>query len=197
MRLKWPIPTVLLLSLGLVAPASADDQSVNVIDYEFGPASLKIQPGDTVNWTFVNGGHTTTARRGQPEFWNSHLKSTDQTFSHTFEHPGRYQYICLPHREFMKGTIQVGEDQVDKTFTKLRTKPGAHGARTSFVLGEPAVVTYRLKGPTRKRVSTGRLEAGAHTVRVGRLKPGSYRGTLTFQDDFDKTSTGRSSFVIG
>jgi plastocyanin len=197
MRLKLSIPAVLLVTLGLVAPASADDVSVNVIDYEFGPATLKIQPGDTVNWTFENGGHTTTARRGQPEFWNSHEKNAGDTFSHTFDHPGRYQYICLPHRPFMKGVIQVGEDEVAVTFKRFRTTAAGHGVRASFVLNEPAVVTYRLKGPSRRRVTTDRLEAGRHTIKVGRLKDGSYRGTLTFQDDFDKTSTGRGSFKIG
>jgi plastocyanin len=197
MRLRLPILIVLPVSLLLAAPAAADDQSVNVIDFEFEPRSLtQIQPGDTVTWTFENGGHTTTSNRDQPESWNSRLKSRDTSFSHTFEHPGKYQYLCLPHRDFMKGTIVVGQDEVAKTFQSVRTRRTARGARVTFELNEPAVVSYGVRGPSRKRVSTARLENGTHVVKVGRLKAGRYRGTLTFQDDFDNKSTARNSFRI-
>jgi plastocyanin len=186
-----------VLTLGLVAPASADDGSVDVVDFDFQPKTLQIQPGDTVTWSFVNAGHSTTGNRNQPESWNSGVEETaGGTYSHTFEHPGRYQYICLPHRTFMKGTIQVGEDTVAKTYSKVRTKRSAHGAKVSFVLKEPAVVGYVLKGPSKKRVKAKRLGAGAHSIKVARLKAGSYKGTLTFQDDFDNKSTARNAFKI-
>jgi hypothetical protein len=68
--------------------------------------------------------------------------------------------------------------------------------RLSFLLNEPATVTYRLKGPSRRTVRRGRLATGTHSFTVRRLKRGSYRGVLTVVDDFDKKITPRNSFVI-
>src|SRR5918999_3905069 len=58
-------PLTVILALGSAAPAMAADLPVEVVDYEFLPAERKIALGDTVIWSFTNGGHTPTAGRGQ------------------------------------------------------------------------------------------------------------------------------------
>ena len=194
------IPLALLSPFVLASPAAAFDWNVDVTsNFTFEPAEQHIAVGDTVTWSFIAGGHTTTSLRGQPDSWNSApggTNSAGETFPKLFDTPGRYQYVCIPHRTFMKGVIQVGSDSVIKTLGYFRTKRTGNRVKLSFLLNEPATVTYRLKGPSRRTVKRGRLAKGAHSFYVRRLKRGSYRGVLTVVDDFDKKVIRRNFFVI-
>jgi plastocyanin len=193
-----PIPFALLLALAAATPASAVEVDVGVVDFAFEPGQRSIAVGDTVVWRFMAGGHTTTVARGQAERWNSGPSSTPsgQTFRHTFTRPGRFQYYCIPHQGFMKGVVEVGSDTVGDTVDAVRTRRSGSNVRVSFRLNEAATVTYKLRGPERKTVRRGRLAAGRHSLRVRNLDAGSYRGTLTLTDDFDKSAKPKSSFVI-
>jgi plastocyanin len=191
-----PVPLTLLLALAAAAPASAAEVEVGVVNFDFRPATRAIGVGDTVIWRFDAGGHTTTANRGQAERWDSGIRPFEQTFRHTFNRPGRFQYVCIPHESFMRGTIQVGTDQVRDTVDAFKTKRIGTGVRVSFELNEPATATYRLRGAERRTVRRGRLAAGRHSFRVRNLDSGSYRGTLTLTDDFDRSAKPKSSFVI-
>ena len=166
------------------------------MNFDFRPATQSIAVGDTVVWSFDAGGHTSTARRGQAERWDSGNRAFGQTFRHTFDTPGRFQYVCIPHVQFMRGTIQVGSDQVRDTVDAFNTRRSGSSVRISFELNEPAVVTYKLRGAERRTVRRGRLAAGRHSFRVRNLDAGSYRGTLALADDFDKKSSAQKSFVI-
>jgi plastocyanin len=193
-----PIPLALLLAIAAAAPASAVEVEVGVVDFDFEPKQRSIGVGDTVVWRFGDDGHTTTAARGQAERWNSGPGTTPrgQTFRHTFNRPGRFQYYCIPHQGFMNGVIQVGSDAVRDTVDAFKARRSGSGVRVSFKLNEPATATYKLRGPERKTVRRGRLAAGRHTFRVRNLEAGRYRGTLTLTDDFDKSAKPKSSFVI-
>ena len=187
-----------ILALGLASPAMAFDWPVEVVDYEFRPAERKIAVGDTVIWSFTNGGHTTTAARGQADKWNSGPATSEAgtTYQKTFNTPGRFQYICIPHASFMKGTIEVGEDAETDTVDNFKGTRRGDNVKISFTLNEAAKVTYKLKGPSRRTVERGRLDAGRHSFRVRNLRNGEYRGTLTLVDDFDKKATPKNLFVI-
>jgi plastocyanin len=195
-RRLLPIPITLLLALAGAGPAGAADVDVGVVDFSFQPGEQAIAVGDTVVWRFQAPGHTTTSNRGQAERWDSGTKGQGQTFSHTFNRPGRFQYVCMPHASFMNGTIQVGSDSVTDTIDAFRTRRSGSSVRISFELNEAATVTHRLRGPERRTVRRGRLAAGRHSFRVRNLESGRYRGTLTLTDDFDKTVRPRSSFRI-
>ena len=193
------IPLALLTPLVLASPAAAFDWSTEVIDFEFKPAERQIAVGDSVTWNFTAGGHTTTSLRGQPDSWNSVSEGTNSagsSFTKVFDTPGRYQYVCTPHRTFMKGVVQVGTDTVVDTLDNFRSARRGNRVKLSFVLNEPATVTYRLKGPSPRTVRRGRLDAGTHSFTVRRLKRGTYRGVLTVVDDFDKKVTAKNFCVI-
>lgn len=200
MRLKrLLIPAALLTPLALASPAAAVDWKVDQIDFEFRPAERQIAVGDSVTWNFSSDGHTSTSQRGQADSWNSVPEGTNAagtTYTKVFNTPGRYQYICVPHQTFMKGVIQVGSDTVADSVGKFRSKRTGNRVKLSFRLNEPATVTYKLKGPSRRTVKRGRLRAGTHSFTLRRLKPGTYRGVMTVTDDFDKKVTPRNSFVI-
>jgi plastocyanin len=196
---RLAIPLAVLFALLPAAPATAFDWNTNVIDFEFQPAERKIAVGDSVTWNFRIGGHTSTSVGGQPDRWNSVSSGTNDagtSYTHVFNTPGRYQYICIPHRDFMKGVIEVGTDTVVDSVSRFRTKRTGRRVRISFRLNEPATVRYSLKGPSRRTVKRGRLAAGAHSFTVRRLRRGTYRGVLTVVDDFDKKTTPRNFFVI-
>jgi len=189
-------PVTILLALGAAGPAMAAEWNVGVTDFEFTPPERNIAVGDTVTWSFTDGGHTTTAVRGQSESWNSSFQDAGGTFRRTFTRPGRFQYVCTPHKSFMKGVIEVGEDEETDTLGAFRTRRSGGTVSINFTLNEPAVVTYKLKGPSRRTVERGRLAAGRHSFKVKRLKPGQYRGVLTLTDDFDKKITPRNAFTV-
>jgi plastocyanin len=190
-------PMTILLALVAASPAMAAEWTVDVVDFEFAPKERTIAVGDTVTWSFTAGGHTTTAVRGQAESWNSGFKDAGGTFQRTFTRPGRFEYVCTPHKSFMKGVIEVGEDAETDTLGAFKAKRSGSSVTVNFRLNEPAVVTYKLKGPSRRTVERGRLAAGRHSFKVRRLKPGKYRGVLTLTDDFDNRLTPRNAFTIG
>ena len=196
---RLALPLAVLFALLPAAPAAAFDWNTNVIDFEFQPKERKIAVGDSVTWQFQMAGHTSTSVGGQPDSWNSISSGTNDagtSFTHVFNTPGRYQYICIPHRDFMRGVIEVGTDTVVNSVSKFRSKRSGKRVKISFVLNEPATVRYSLKGPLRRTVKRGRMAAGAHSFTVKRLRRGTYRGVLTVVDDFDKKITPRNFFVI-
>jgi plastocyanin len=189
----------LLIPLALASTAAAVDHKIEVVNSAFSPADQSIAVGDSVTWNFREAGHTTTSRRGQPQFWNFPAGTTStagSTHTEVFNTPGRYQYICIPHQTFMDGVIQVGTDTVTDTIDEFRSKRTGRRVRLSFLLNEPARVTYRLVGPSRRTARRGRLDEGRHSFTLRRLRRGTYRGKLTVSDDFDKKVTPRNFFVI-
>lgn len=79
-----------------------------------------VEPGTTVVWQLVQGGHSTTAyaaANGKPQripagasAWDSGvLTEPGTTFEQTFTVPGVYDYYCSPHESLgMVGRLVVG-----------------------------------------------------------------------------------------
>jgi plastocyanin len=193
------LPITLLLALAPATPAAAFEWSTNVIDFEFQPAERMIALGDSVTWNFSNEGHTTASVGGQPDSWRSiddGANPVGTSYTHVFTTPGRFQYVCVQHKDFMKGVIEVGTDRVVDSIDRFRSRRAGNRVKVSFLLNEPATVRYTLRGPSRRTVKRGRLEEGTHSFTLRRLKRGTYRGVLTVVDDFDKKITPRNFFVI-
>ena len=86
-----------------VAKAAASG-SVTITDFEFSPATITVNEGDTVTWT--NKGptpHTATAEDGSFDTGNL---NQGQSGSATFTSAGTIAYICTPH-PFMTGKVVV------------------------------------------------------------------------------------------
>jgi plastocyanin len=197
MRIARLLPLALLAVAALAAPALAEDRTVGAPDYEFTPKSASIDVGDTVTWTFDGPSeHTATSNAGQPDKFDSGLKAEGTTFAFTFTKPGKYQYFCRPHEEFMKGTVTVGTDAVAKSFTSAKVKGSGSAIKLTVTLKEGAKVTLSAKGPKNKSVSK-RLKAGKRTLTLKKLKAGTYKTTVTAQDDFDKKTTKKAKATVG
>ena len=81
------------------------------VDQHSGNSTSTIHVGDTVQWVWVNGFHSTTsgtcAGTCTPDgTWNSGSGS-GMTFSHTFTQAGTFPYFCLVHQSLMQGTVVV------------------------------------------------------------------------------------------
>jgi plastocyanin/outer membrane protein assembly factor BamB len=78
---------------------------------QFSPASVAIQEGDTVQWTWSDDGHSSTSGSpGLPSgLWDSGILNQGATFSHIFNTAGSFPYYCTPHGACcgMTGTVTV------------------------------------------------------------------------------------------
>jgi plastocyanin len=92
----------LILLIGL--PAEATTHYVTVNGSSFSPATLPIEPGDTVVWENTEDffPHTTTSDLPvlDPNYWNGLLVGQGDTFAHTFNNVGTFTY----HDELDSGT---------------------------------------------------------------------------------------------
>jgi plastocyanin len=192
------IPLAVLSPLALASPAMAADATVGVFDFEFRAKEVKVGVGEKVTWNFVAAGHTTTSDRGQAESWNSGpaLEPSGATFEHTFDTPGRFSYVCIPHQSFMKGTVVVGTDEHRKSYSGFKKVRRGSRLTLEFEVLESAKVTIKLRGADNRSATRKRLRPGERSIAFRGLDDGRYRGTATFTDDFDKKSVVRFSTVI-
>jgi plastocyanin len=98
-----------------VAPARAAGADVTVSNFSFTPASVNVDPGDSVTWKFTgpDTNHSTTSDAGQAESWDSDPGNpfpnhvVTDTFAHTFNQVGTYTYFCKVHT-YMRARVVVG-----------------------------------------------------------------------------------------
>jgi plastocyanin len=92
----------------------------------FTPETIEIPLGGTVTWNFKSPGHNVSAKPkaseevelppGAEPFASYsdgksyQIVSEGKSYSHTFETPGKYVYICVPHvSSGMIGTVNVSK----------------------------------------------------------------------------------------
>jgi len=116
---------------GCLSAFESDDYDVGMTAVAFTPETITVDVGGTVVWKntssrahtvtayedplpegaafFASGGYDSeAAARKAWETDGEGIIATDQTFAHTFEVPGTYPYVCLPHETGgMVGTVVV------------------------------------------------------------------------------------------
>jgi plastocyanin len=74
--------------------------------YQFEPAAIQVQAGDTVTWT--NSDHFShNIHVMSPVEWRSDIIAPGEGVSYTFADPGEYAYQCDLHPQDMTGTVTV------------------------------------------------------------------------------------------
>lgn len=94
---------------GGTAPPPTGDAVVHMTaGLQFSPASVTVQAGETVEWVNdVTMFHTITPD-GHTEWVQGAVTNAGDTFTHTFETPGTYEYYCDPHlTDGMTGVVVV------------------------------------------------------------------------------------------
>jgi plastocyanin len=79
---------------------------VVIYQFIFTPKMITVPAGTTISWVNHDiAAHTTTRNGGADQFDSGDMKM-NRVFTHTFDTPGRYDYICFYHPG-MKGTVIV------------------------------------------------------------------------------------------
>ena len=91
------------------SPRGTSSTAITINKFEFAPARLTVDIGDTVIWTNEeNSFHTVTS--GTPDsrtgLFDSGEFDTGATFEYTFAEAGTYAFFCDRH-EFMRGEVIV------------------------------------------------------------------------------------------
>lgn len=81
------------------------------VDAQSGTATSTIHAGQTIEWVWVSGSHSTTSGTCPlgcvtDGLWDSGI-GHDLTFQHTFPSAGSFPYYCLVHGTMMQGTVIV------------------------------------------------------------------------------------------
>ena len=84
--------------------SAAASTTVTIKDFEFTPAKITVNVGDTVTWK--NDGPTAHSATADDGSFDTGIYGKGQSRSHTFDAAGTFAYICTPH-PFMKGTVTV------------------------------------------------------------------------------------------
>lgn len=98
------LTSLLVIALACSAASPAKNATIAIDNFSFSPAVLYVSTGTTVTWTnrddiphtVVDSAHT----------FKSKALDTDDSFSHTFNEPGTYEYFCGLHPK-MVGKIVV------------------------------------------------------------------------------------------
>jgi pseudoazurin len=122
---------MLLVALGLAAPASAAEIQVKMLNkgaegvMVFEPSFVQLQPGDTVKFLASDKGHNVESiQTMQPDGAGAFAGKINEELSIVFDKPGVYGIKCKPHYGMgMVGLIVVGTPgNLDQA--KAATHPG-------------------------------------------------------------------------
>src|SRR5262245_36679204 len=103
MRTIQLVSAMIMLALAPL-PATAATITIHIVNFDFVDSvggshfDPTVVVGDTVEWVWDQGFHSTTSVMGQVEAWDSGATGTvGHTFDHTFANAGDFVYYCLVH----------------------------------------------------------------------------------------------------
>lgn len=105
----------LFVSMAVAPLASAVTHIITQQSFTFSPNLLTVEVGDTLEWQWTSGTHTTTSLviPVGAAAWDAPLTSGSPTFSYKVEVAGDYSYKCSPHFSMgMVGAFQATEPTV-------------------------------------------------------------------------------------
>ena len=154
---------IFVLALLLNASASLMAQTTYNLDWGLNingaAASLTIEPGDTVEWTWVdNLQHNVASTASAQESFNSGLiQGQGSTWSYTFTEVGVNEYVCTPHSSSMFGAITVEEAlSIDDKFARnlvFSMNQGTNRLLVQSLMSIDELVVYNLLGVPQMRIN--------------------------------------------
>lgn len=82
--------------------------TVELKDIQFQPQGIKVKPGTTVTWVNKDSiAHN--VRQVESVFLSQDAMEEGDTFTFTFDKPGRYRYVCTYHPPNQLGVVIVEE----------------------------------------------------------------------------------------
>ena len=101
---------ITLLLAALLAQASSSSSApkpaavVHMHDFKFVPTTVKIKPGDTVEW--INDDNDAHTVDSVSKLFDSGGLDTNDMWTHTFKTAGSFAYFCARH-PYMKAVVIV------------------------------------------------------------------------------------------
>lgn len=84
-----------------------ESTSIAIMNHEYSPRIIRVKAGTTVIWVNRDNVDHNVVSESSSEL-KSPMLGRGESWSHTFDTPGRYDYYCTPH-PYMKGTVIVTE----------------------------------------------------------------------------------------
>jgi plastocyanin len=94
----------LLAQASVSSPAPKPAVVVHMHDFKFVPATVRVKPGDTVEW--INDDNDAHTVDSVSKLFDSGGLDTNDTWTRTFKTAGTFAYFCALH-PYMKGAVIV------------------------------------------------------------------------------------------
>jgi plastocyanin len=131
--------------------------NVSVVNYEFSPKNFTCVLGDTVQWNWQQGDHTTTSVMLPPgaASWDHIMDVNNPTFRYKVTTAGTYSYKCTPHASmnmvggFVANATGISATQVPKlafSIYPLPVKDIATIGLSTTINAKAYVSVYNLAG---------------------------------------------------
>jgi plastocyanin len=175
--------------------AKATIHTIVVQNYSFAPNILTVDVGDTIEWMWESGTHTTTSTSIPPGAvaWDQQINNASVSFQYVVLTPGLYQYQCSIHVSMgMTGQFTamnpsgiIGQTSepylnIDNNLTTNQLK-----LNINLINSEPLSMSiYNVIGNTVGNFYLGEIPPGEteKTVSVGNLAKGLYLVKLDGKD---------------
>jgi plastocyanin len=146
---------------------AAQSGAVVISDFQYAPATITVQQGDTVTWT--NDGPTPHSATADDGSFDTGIFPAGESRSHTFTQAGTFAYFCTPHPN-MRGTVVVNAAQSDAdTPTSDDDASGGGGTGGGTTGGEAAQTGAGPTLPNSGGESQVQLAVGALLLLLGAL----------------------------
>ena len=175
---------------------------VEVTDFEFIPENVNISVGDTVEWQWIEGFHTTTSdsTSGQ-NVWDAPIDPANPTYRFVITAPGIHNYVCTPHLSLgMVGTITAApvssvneQGNLPEKYTLSQNYPNPFNPNTTISYSIPTsefvvMKVFNAKGQEVKTLVNEQQPSGQYEVQFNesnlasgiyfyRIKAGSFIDT--------------------
>ena len=172
---------VIIASL-MAASATATIHTIQVGNFQFTPTTLpNVHVGDTVQWVWTNGFHTTTSTTipSGAAAWDEAMTAA-KTFNYKVTTGGAYNYKCTPHEGMgMVGTFTASSSSTGVNITANATlfnmypNPAANNLRL-VVRDAGQQVTISITDALGKTISSRNYSGSAIDISTAALANGIY-----------------------
>jgi plastocyanin len=178
MKKSWLVLVLLIMLINGINAQTKHIVQATGSGFQFIPMNIDITVGDTVEWHWLDGVHTTTSdsTTGQ-NVWDAPLTSSNPVFSIVITSPGIHHYHCIPHQTLgMVGTITatmptaINDQKINlSTFNLYQNYPNPFNPSTVISYSIPSesqvnLTVYNSLGQQVVELVNQDQSAGAHSV---------------------------------